>query len=262
MSPKHYSLKNAWMLIAFWTLLISGSATCGVLYYLHQRELQTQDAHFNISMITQMGEDRGTLPTSYFAELLGLSSDKKVNLIAYNVDEAEQLLLKSPLIKTVKVGKIKPNSLSIEYSVRKPYFRLFGEKNRAIDREGVSIPLHPFFKEEGLPELLLGEKTLSKGDVLLQQIRRILGIMDFNGLILTCMDISQIDEPSLGKRQIVLTLLERRNPTKSWMLRLSPENTDAQIKNFFFLRESPQMCELKEGCLRVDLRVLPLALFN
>ena len=92
-----FSRSLIWILVS--TLLISGSAFMGWLYFLHVKERRLHDDQYRIVAIIQSTPQADALKTLYLAELLGLSLDRPINLYQFNAKEAAQTLLSHPLIK-------------------------------------------------------------------------------------------------------------------------------------------------------------------
>src|SRR5206468_998734 len=78
------------------------------------------------------------------------------NLYALDLKEAAKALLSSPLIRNAKVKRLPPNTLYVEYEVRKPVCWLADYKNVAIDQEGYLLPGAPFYPPQQMPEIYLG----------------------------------------------------------------------------------------------------------
>ena len=97
----------------------------------------------------------GNLQTNHLAELLELSCDCPTSFRHYNTKKAEQKLLASALFSEVKIKKVKPNSLSVKYTLRKPVALLANCANTAVDQEGVLFPLFPTYHPHQLPKLIL-----------------------------------------------------------------------------------------------------------
>lgn len=223
-------LKRAMRGIVLSTLLISGGAAFFILYFFHIREVQLQDEVYHIVAIEHSGE----LDAQYLAELLQLSQDRPTNLHAFNLQEGKRRLEESPVIQAAEIRKKPPNVLLVEYQLRHPVATLVDWDNAAIDREGVVIPLHPFFDGSGLPEIVRGDVAI-KWDALPLggKFKRI--------------DLSRMHAQSFGRREVVLIV-------EDLLLRLRPETMEEQLKNFELLRE-----HLPPDAKIVDLRISDLA---
>lgn len=243
---KKLSFKRALIWILFSTALISGTAALATLYYFNFQEIQLQDEHYTITTIQQVGQDSGRLSTSYLAELLELSIDSKVNLIGYKIDQAEKKLLISPIIKSAKVYKVKPSTLAINYSLRKPLFRLIDFENAAIDKEGMVFPITPFFDCDELPELYLGTSVesfkwgqiveLEEEQLALEIVDSVLALDLFKTIEIRKIDVSKIRYPSSGERQVVIVCRER-GFFNDWILRFRVSDIQQQMIQFVSLLE-------------------------
>jgi len=263
MKKKKLPFRKALYWIVFSTVLISGSTIVGVYYYQYLKKLQHNDEKYNIVAIVQAGPDKGILKTGFLAELLNLSIDHPTNLYSLNVEEARQHLLKNPLIRTAEVKRIKPVTLLVDYTVRKPVAYLSDFTNTAIDEEGFLIPFKPFFSPKKLPELYLGEieechwgkcLKIEKLKLGLELVKRLAQFPNVQKI-----DVSKSNAPSYGQREIVVTI---NTGSKSQILRLSRENYSQQLANYRELEKHLQDEGAGEPVLVIDLRVPSLAFIS
>jgi len=212
-----------WILLS--TFLISGSCALAVFYYRHVKDSYAKDDRYKIVALVQTCNDNECLKTGYLAELLDLSIDRPSNLYRFKTREARKRLLESPLIKTAEVKKIKPGTIYIDYTLRKPAAYIAELTNTAMDDEGVLIPFKPFFTPKNIPEFVLGldEETsdpaaLKWGTRLQGKKTRIalhmLKLLSENyakeGTLIRRIDVSKAFAPSYGQREIVVILEDRR----------------------------------------------------
>lgn len=265
-----------WILVS--TLLISGSAFMGWLYFQHVKARRVQDDQYRIVAIIQSTPQVETLRTVYLAELLNLSFDRPVNLYQFNVQSAIRTLLDYPLIKHATIKKILPGTLYIHYQMRIPIAYLGDYSNTVIDEEGYLFPYRPFFTPKRLPIIYLGvakEECMWGGclkeHVLLKLAFEIL--QQFHQLkqedfYLKQIDVAQAEADSYGQRQIVL-LLERGSQDRrdfslhSIYLRLSTDHYKQDLANYCHLQEllfnaeNEKMAKCRE--VMIDLRIPHLA---
>jgi len=238
---KNISFKRAlyWILVS--TCLVSGTSALMTLYFFHIQEIRLQSTRFNLKRIAQKSKNRVCLPTDYLAEVLGLSEDVPTNLGAFATRAAQKKLHASPVIRKAKVEKLFPDTLMIDYHVRNPQLRLIDFENAAIDRYGVLFPLTPFFPESFLPELKLGrlKKNIIWGDMIDDEQRSLaFEILDetieldlLHSLQIIRIDLSKMDNPSLGAREIVLMF--QNKATKSiCFLRCGVDELKVQLSRF------------------------------
>lgn len=270
-----FSRALLWILLP--TLLVSGSALMGWLYFQSVRERRLHDDQYRIVAILQSTPQVEALRTVYLAELLNLSFDRPINLYQFNTKEAVQTLLKHPLIKQAEIKKILPGTLYIHYQTRIPLVYLSDYSNTAIDEEGYLFPHQPFFTPKHLPKLYLGlEKegcswgTCLKEVSTLQFAFRVLE--SFNQILeksfyLKQLDVSQAQADSYGQRQIVLMLEPRVESEisflKSIYLRLSSDHYAQDLANFLHLfsdfLDKRKWINKKDQELTIDLRIAHLA---
>lgn len=280
--------KKAMIRILVYTLFISGSAAFAVLYYFHIKEIQLHDERFTISALSQAGP----LSSEYFAELFNLSVDRPTNLYHFNVEDAKKKLLASPIIKSAEIDKIKPATLSIEYTLRRPIAYLNDFSNTAIDVEGFLVPVEPFFSKVEMPEITIGDlgSQIKWGEQL--RFTRFTKAMDLislfseeeeeNRIFLKKIDVSKAESPSCGVREIVVVLEEhsfREYEGRTYeyifprILRLNPDNIHEQLSNYKILREhllnqeisklfEPTESSITAQTTIIDLRIPQLAFLS
>lgn len=292
------SLSKAFLLIFLSVCLISGTFGLSLCFYKHLKRLKYADPAYTIVALVQTSADADGLKTAYLAELLDLSIDRPVNLYSFNSKEAESKLLKTSVLKTVKVRKILPGTIHVEYAKRKPVAYYGDYANTAVDAEGVIFPFKPFFTLKNLPEVITGYDLLSEPGICKECIwgqkikNRWLDLaFDFlslqplflkNQTHLKCIDVSHAFAGTVGEREVVLMLEDRIVRVKDGRsilcvyprhLRLSVDTYHQQLANYFSLQkhlkemERRQSMEAKEEAEQsittvIDLRILDLAFFQ
>lgn len=210
-----------------------------------------------IRWIVQTGPLKEGLKTDYLAEVLTLSSDHPK---AMRAEEAEEALLRNPLIKKASVSLLNPETLYIDYTLRQPMFYLGNLQNIAVDKEGCLFPLSPFFTPKRLPKLYLEEESLElswnaviegKGFKLALELMQLIG----DSYRVLSIDVSQGLQNTLGEREVVL-LLDNENSERHY-LRLTPKNFHQELLHYAKIRE-----RLLNESFVVDLRVPQLAFLN
>jgi len=240
-------LGRAIIVILLSTLLISGSAGLGMLYYQQIRELRTRDSKYQITSIVQTGPEQNQLKTDTIAKIMELESE---NLYLFSASEARENLLRSPFVKEAKVKKVPPGTIYVDYVLRKPIAILGDFSNTLLDEEAVSFPKTPFFDQESYPEIILGLNELKWGE----EIRgRRLGLAlqlyrELSSSSLTLIDVSRAFAPSYGDRQIVVGL-------GSHILRLSTKNYRQELQNYRRLMSYFEDHSEFQKDLVIDLRI-------
>lgn len=241
-----------------------------------------------LSYIIQTGPQKEALLSDYLAELIDLSVDKPVFFTSFNVEEAKNRLLTSSVINEVQVKKIKPNMLYIDYTIRKPTLWAIDFFNAALDKEGVIIPMHPFFSPKKMPEIYLGEKGLQESGEMAFGVKvkgfyvdlafSILELLLDKGkdlFFVKRVDVSESLAPSLGKREVIVIIENELyqkstdNPIiSSHFLRLTPKHYSQEIANYLKLRGHLLEVEKQESGLApsknkiIDLRLPQLAFID
>lgn len=262
------------------------------------RNARLSEEKYRVAAIVQTGPEKEALKTAYLAELLSLSADTPVSLYSIDLKKARQKLLSSPLVAEAEVKRIPPNTLYIDYEVRRPVAWLSDYQNIAIDREGYLFPVAPFFSPKQLPEIYLGlpafgapeDKNGRKGGqwlaplknrylhLALEILQTLEGSPWKEGLRVKRIDVSNAFCPSLGQREIVLFTEEELALKQEGkeivcifpkILRLAPKDYAQQLGNFFCLRKNMiedyrrQLASLQQGGTFspriIDLRIPQLA---
>lgn len=256
-------IKKALTLILLSVLLISGTAASAIFYFQYIKNLQASDDQFKIVALIQTTSEKEHLKTNYLAELLDLSVDRPTNLYRFNAKEAQRKLLSHPLIASAVVKKIRPGTVYVDYTLRKPVAFLIDYTNTAIDKEGNPFPFKPFFTPKKLPELYLGLSLYSDPEILsggqwnvplkgkcaelgLKILSELLQIYSTPATSLLRIDVSRAYASSCGQRQIVITLedrIERESNGNAVLmifpriLRLNTENYREGLANYRVLQE-------------------------
>jgi hypothetical protein len=208
--------------------------------------------------IVQTGPQKEALKTPFLAELIDLSADRPVLAKQFDPILARRRLRASPVIKDATVQVIKPDTVYIDYTVRQPIAALFEFDNVALDDEGTPFPIVPFFSPKKLPELVLDVKTMTWGIPLKNEKTELalslLKLLHKESLHVLKLDVTAAFAPSLGKREIVVTLQENGF---SKYLRLTPKNYAQELGNYLELRKT-----LPPETQVIDLRIPQLAFID
>lgn len=219
------------------------------------------DEKYHIDTIVQTGLVKDALPTIYLAELLGLSCDQPTNFFTFDSLAATQKLLSSPLIKEAKIEKRKPSTIYIDYQIRTPVAILRDFTNVAIDNEGYTFAMAPFYSPTKLPEIFLDLKELTpkiEGEKieLAFSIYKLLEEVDLQGARLVKIDVSRAFHESYGKREVVLTM-EHFNQTH--LLRMSAKDFKTELRNYLSVKDKMGDTRTEKGTKVLDLRIAKLA---
>lgn len=276
----------SWILLS--VFLVAGSATLCFLYYQYVKGRYSHNKAYQIVAIVQTTADKEPLKTAYLAELLELSIDRPTNLYRFNAKEARRRLLASPVIKQATVKKIRPGTVYVDYTLRRPIALLLDYANAAVDEEGVIFPFRPFFTPKYLPEIFLGlpkeisiewgnkiqNKGMEQALLLLKELTK-----DTSPTQIQRIDVSRSEAPSRGQRQIVIVEEERVELETGghpvlylcpYILRLNPDNYMQELERYRkmkpYLIKNVTTSELSKDQLVVrypptiiDLRVSSLA---
>lgn len=233
--------------IRFFVLLFIALVCIEGFYYALSHSEKKEPVQSPIKMIAQTGPIKEGLKTDHLAEILGLSADHPQCL---STAQAAAILKKSPFIKEVSTAYWNAETLYIDYTLRHPTFALIDFEDTAVDLEGHLFPLEPYFTPKNLPELYLGfkkprsfEKPLGKREMDLA-IHLYYLLKGEVGRI----DLSHIDESSLGRREIIVMLVLPSR--EKHILRLSTHKYQKEISDYQSLRKV-----IQRGDYVIDLRI-------
>ena len=238
--------------IIFSAIIISGGSFFIFSKIQKNNKNNLTSQKYEIKAIGQ-NQNEVMLNVNYLAQLMELSSSKPSNLFLFDEKKAEESLLSSPVIKSAKVKKMKPDCLFVDYVLRKPVAYLYDFENTAIDEEGHIFPVEPFFPPQDLCKFYLGigdftgyEKVDCKRVLYALDIYDKLKSSGFADLVkIKVLDTSRLELQSYGKREILLYIEEELKVQKKQkdrvvvfpiVLRLALSNYLEQIGNYLSLR--------------------------
>lgn len=245
--PK-YSWKKVTLILALSSFGFSGGATGVYLFYRYTRHLHAADEASVIEAVVQTAGQYAPLQTAYLSEVLELSRDRPSNFCKFDLEEANERLMATHVIREALIKKIKPSLLYVDYGVREPIAYLGDYTNTALDKEGALFPYLPFYPPRRLPEVYLGAHAPPNpwGERLEEKpLSFVRGILDcFEAGIVERIDLSQSQAPSAGIRQIVVVL--KNGP----ILRLTPKNYAQELAHYHILQAQ---IRTEKGCV-IDFR--------
>ena len=234
-----------------------GLFTWDGFFFSRLQEKKFVNLKYNISFITHKEKK---LPTEYIAEILDLSIDRFHNLFLFDLIKAKENILKSPLIKEVRIEKIKPAGLFIDYKIKKPIAIVLDYENMAIDENGYVFPFSPYYDDQDLPKIFIGllpfkEKCdaigrvgadfniplSNKNTLLALELLQLLRNQIFANLVqVKKIDVSLAYEQSYGKREIIIELedyffKENKKFIFPKIVRLGTNNYKQQMDNLINL---------------------------
>lgn len=264
MNQERFTIPQAILRIGLSVLFVSGTLWGAWGVYQAFLSSRAEDSKYRIRALVQTGPEREALKSSFLAELLQLSTDRNHNLYRFDLKAARERLLAFPLIKEAKLQRIPPQTLFIDYKIRKPIAFLVDRTNTAFDDEFTLIPVRPFFPPKRLAKIYWGfsaEDSLAWGDrldgpktVLIQQLLNAFG-ENLNEWI-SLIDLSSVFLDSWGQRKLVVTV-ERsleNGEKREKILILNPKEVEKGVLSYRAL----QRYELAEGPLEskvIDLRI-------
>lgn len=221
----------------------------GWMYLQHLKEKRTADEQFSIVAIVQTTPDKESLQTVYLAELLELSIDRRTNLYLFDTESARQKLLACPVIKSALVKKVRPGTVFIDYSLRRPIAYIGDFMNMAADSEGAFFPVTPFFTPKKLPEFILGINQAvcdkKKFNLAMNVLMHFTRKQDPVNVTIQRIDVSHAFDEHYGRREIVVALEELLETDSGGhavlylyprLLRLNAENYEDALVNYLKLQ--------------------------
>ncbi len=262
-----WTYRQAWACLVGSTLATLLLSLGGYTIWQRLQMHRLSDEKNKIVAIVQTGPEREALQTAFLAQMLHLSADRTTSLFAVDVGLAERAILTCPLVSEVKIKRVPPGTLFIDYTIRKPVARLADYQNCGLDKEGFFFPLAPFYSPKNLPEIYLGLPPFDISDPLhgrtrgawqiQPQDKYLLLALDIlrmlrdapwrEGMRLKRIDVSNAFAPSAGQREIVLLtedeLVLRETEIETVflfprILRLPSKNYAQQLSNFLTLRRT------------------------
>ncbi len=260
--PK-YSWKKATLVITLSSTFVMGLALCGYLIQSKARGLQVKLVAGPLQAIVQTGSQSGvtsgmkfsSLPTGFLAEALDLNTDCPVPFCQFDLEMARERLLATHIIENVRLKKMKPNLLFVDYTLREPWVYLEDYTNTVMDASGFFFPIIPFYSPRSLPCIYLGEHAPPDpwgGQMFSEYLSLALKVY----AALPCetierMDLSQGWAPIAGKREIVITI------KGGAILRLTPKNCVQQLSYYSILKMSHLYRQDQQ--MIIDLRIPEVA---
>ena len=133
----------------FFLWLLYGAILLSLLFFLRSR----LSSPTPVGYIAARAEGSFSLPFDVIQYLLGLSSEEKGDLSKIDIHGLETRLLQCPAMDKAQVRKLFPDTLVIDYALRKPVFQLGGGQNLVLDEEGCVFRRAPYFPALQLPNL-------------------------------------------------------------------------------------------------------------
>ncbi|MCF7852088.1 MAG: FtsQ-type POTRA domain-containing protein [Simkaniaceae bacterium] len=245
-------LSTAIFIIIASVFLVSGfSFSLFKLYRFHVKK-QLSDQSFFISHLIQTGPVKEGLSTQYLAELLGLSADRPTHMFHFDNEETKAKLKQMPIFESVEIKKIKPSTIYIDYTLRKPYAIISDYSNVATDRQGNRFPYRPFFTPKSIPDVYLGVGEANPTDqnealtLALNVLKTISQRLQHTRLAIQRVDVSRAFLKSFGKKEIVVKLNDEIHYTYSsdqrafkfvYLLRLNTLKYEKNLLQFLALRK-------------------------
>ncbi len=268
--PKKLPLYQALFFIFLSIFAVSGTCHLVLKAYIHSKQDKVSRSDFYLTHIIQTGPNRDDLKSDLLAELLGLSVTNPTSIFRFDSKLAEQKLSKVSFIKKAKIKLVYPNTVYIDYEMRKPLAMLYDFENIAFDEEGVTFPFYPYYTPKKLPEVYLGlsQDSLNLGDVVPEDKLRIVSeiltatepLKASKDFFLTWLDVAKVFEKSLGQREVV-ACVESRKAEFQHYLRLSATNYLQDFGNYLQLNseqseDMTQFMQLSSSKLKmIDLRI-------
>lgn len=106
-----------------------------------------------IEYIAVRSESSFSLPRDLLQYLLCLSSHEKRDLSLLDVHAVEDRVLRCPALEKVQIRRLFPNTLVVDYALKKPVFQVGSASDLLVDKEGSVFRRSPYFPFLSLPFL-------------------------------------------------------------------------------------------------------------
>lgn len=197
-------MRSFWKKLLLSILIVNSLAGSGL--YIYYISLKRRLSEWNIRQILERG--KGELPPGFLAEALGLSQDEPVPWDRFDTNKAEKKLESFSFFKKVRVRKIEPDAVLIDYVLRIPVAKVADFINYAVDQEGVIFPLEPYYSAKRVPSIRFGEKVTQRKVLEAFSLIEEIKTAEFPPRILL-IDLSESDSNILKKKQVVVLLEEQ-----------------------------------------------------
>lgn len=228
---------------------------------IRERWIYSQESQ--ITEIVQTSSEREALPTLYLAELMGLSKDKPSYMMAFDLDVAKERLIQSPVIANADVKLRKPQSVYVDYEVKRPIAYLSDIRNLVFDETGSIFPLRPYFAPKKLPHVYIGAVKVPLTEIEKEKQRLALEVMGYfyratseMSISLLQIDLCNCNHESLGKQEIIMKV--EYNKQKHF-LRLSSLEYRKEFSNYLEIKDKLVYDYNYANKLMIDFRLSDLA---
>lgn len=184
-----------------------------------QLEKRKEDPRWTLRRIAARPRTADRLPFSVLSEMAQVSSEQPRSLFALCPRKVQLEISACPAVSYVRVWRLLPGTLGIEYALRHPIARLAGVKNVGVDAQGKLFFLSPFFAPKRLPSIALSvpfcrdlrtlqERVLHEGELVdaLELLPLLTKSLLPNDLCVTGVDCSRKQHTNIFRREVVLTL--------------------------------------------------------
>lgn len=214
----------------FWPLriLLVGLLAAGALAGIYRgttswlRWRTRRDSRFCIARLVESSEGPMGLRAGTIEALLNLKPARH-NLFAFDVERAQESLCAHPIIRSARVWRCPPHTLSVCYCTRDPLAQLPEWPNLALDPMGWVFPISPFLTPKRLPKLILGLPEPEAGgarnwcnrpsrlrgnraDFGLEVLQYVSRLLAGEGTRISRVDVSRAFAGNLGERHLGLVL--------------------------------------------------------
>lgn len=118
-----------------------------------------------IRFIASRSEGYLSLPFDVLQALLALSPEEKKNLSRVDVYRLEQRLLECSAISSGTVRRLLPDTLVVDYTLKKPLFQIGGGHSLLVDDKGSLFRKTPYFPSLSLPILFFPNSETPMGAI-------------------------------------------------------------------------------------------------
>lgn len=198
------------------------------------------------------------MPQDVLQKQLALTEEERQDLGKIRIKEVRRRLLEASAIRTGSIKKLYPDTLVVEYALRKPMFCIGDISNFAVDEDGVVFALSPYFPALTLPILYMplqgsltkeGLSALFEKELLLfKKLVRVAQRLGGLGFFVKEIDACQAHAPGVFYREI-LVRVARKGRSGLLSVRLPVEGTFVALDRLGLIEK-----KFPEYCGTIDLR--------
>jgi cell division septal protein FtsQ len=215
---KKVSVKQAflWIFISF--LLLSGTASLAFFFYKRCQKIWGESPVYVIHKIEALNQQ---IPQEVLEQIVDV---KGKNLYRLNLLDLKRKAERVGFIQEILFEKKYPDTLVVRYELKKSVAKVFGSSDLLVDQEGNFFDGKFHGLHKNLPQIVFGKKGQDFEKRKKLALKIIEKVPD-----LSLVDVSRAYSKSLGKREIVVLVMDQKNKK---LLRLTTSGWEREFDSF------------------------------